>query len=134
MTLSPSGGAIQPSDETLPGQAAYRYSALFVGFFLLTLASVNPLGFLHRFFSWTPMRWLGNISYSFYLIHAATLKGLALLLTLLVPPTGNEPHLFVLMLFISLAASLVTSTILFRFVEKPYSLTRKGGRSSRPSL
>ena len=59
---------------------------------------------------------------------------LALLLTLLVPPTGNEPHVFVLMLFISLAASLVTSTILFRFVEKPYSLTRKGGRSSRPSL
>jgi peptidoglycan/LPS O-acetylase OafA/YrhL len=110
------------SPTVTPGQEAYRYSMLFVGFFLLTLASADPLSFLHRFFSWAPIRWLGNISYSFYLIHGATLKGLALLLTRLVPPTGNEPYVFVLMFFVSFASALITSTILFRFVEKPYSL------------
>jgi exopolysaccharide production protein ExoZ len=110
------------SPTVTPGQAACRYSALFVGFFLLALVSFNPQGFLHRFFSWTPIRWLGNMSYSFYLIHGATLKGVALFLALLVPPTGNEPHVFVLMLFVSFASSLIASTLLFRFVEKPYSL------------
>jgi peptidoglycan/LPS O-acetylase OafA/YrhL len=110
------------SPTITPGQGAYRYGALFVGFFLLTLASFNADGFLHHLFSWTPIRWLGNMSYSFYLIHGATLKGVALFLTLLVPPTGNEPRVFVLMFFISFASSLVTSALLFRFVEKPYSL------------
>lgn len=103
-------------------QAAARYVVLSAAFFLLTLASFNPRGFLRRFFTWTPMRWLGNMSYSFYLIHGATLKGLALLLALVVPPTGDRPQVFLLMLLVSFAASWVTSTLLFRFVEKPYSL------------
>jgi peptidoglycan/LPS O-acetylase OafA/YrhL len=115
-------GHLHLTPAITPGQVAYRYGALAVGFFVITLASFDPRGFLHRFFTWTPMRWLGNISYSFYLIHGATLKASALLLALLVPPTGNEPHVFVLMAFVSFALSLVTSTILFRFVEKPYSL------------
>ncbi len=104
------------------GQEAYRYGALFVGFFLLTLASANPLSRLHRFFSWAPLRRLGNVSYSFYLIHGVTLKGLALLLSRLVPPAGDQAAVFVLMFFVSFAAALITATVLFLLVEKPYSL------------
>jgi len=58
--------------------AAYRYYPLNFGYFtpcyglvcsLLFVKACYGEGWLNRMFSWTPLRWLGNISYSFYLMH-----------------------------------------------------------------
>ena len=38
------------------------------------LACFRAEGPLYRAFAWTPLRWLGNMSYSYYLIHGLALK------------------------------------------------------------
>jgi peptidoglycan/LPS O-acetylase OafA/YrhL len=58
--------------------AGYRYYPLHFEYFtpcyglvssLLFVKACYGTGWLNRLFSWTPLRWLGNISYSFYLMH-----------------------------------------------------------------
>jgi peptidoglycan/LPS O-acetylase OafA/YrhL len=111
-----------------------RIVVLFVSFFCLTLGCFNSQGLLKALFSYAPLRWYGNMSYSYYLIHGLTLKGAALVLTWVMPPTGNLQELFYWAgLPIAFFLTLVTSTLLFVFVEKRFSLlpatskTRKAG-------
>ena len=74
-------------------------------------------------FSWRPLRWLGNMSYSYYLIHGLTLKFIFLISGKLWPPVpvqtwkiwAGVPFAFIL--------TLISSAILFIVVEKPFSLT-----------
>src|ERR1035441_7872837 len=82
-------------------------------------------GRLKRFFSWTPLRYLGNISYSYYLIHGVTLQGVALAWAWLASHGVPAASLFVVGVPVGFAATWVTSTLLFVMVEKPYSLQRK---------
>jgi len=51
--------------------------SLGVSFFFLCLYSFKCNGVLSRAFSWTPFRYLGNMSYSYYLIHGLTLQAVA---------------------------------------------------------
>ena len=72
-------------------------------------------------FTWTPLRYLGNMSYSYYLIHGVTLKGISLVLFSILEPV-NAPLMFGILLVTSFILTLVTSTFLFMCVEKPMSL------------
>jgi peptidoglycan/LPS O-acetylase OafA/YrhL len=80
-------------------------------------------GIAKSVFSWTPIRWMGNISYSYYLIHGLTLKALARVLRTMFPPEADA-FFFVALLFLSLATTWTTATILFVFVERKYSLKK----------
>lgn len=52
-----------------------KLGALAGGFFLLCLCCFSqPQAWLARGFGWTPLRWLGNMSYSYYLLHGLALK------------------------------------------------------------
>lgn len=93
-------------------------------FFLLSLYSFDFQGVLSRSFSWSPLRFLGNMSYSYYLIHGLTLQALALALQrfgILQP----SPVFVWAVLPIAFASTWVTSTLLFLGVERRYSLAPK---------
>ena len=82
----------------------------------------SPSTWLGRLFSWTPLRWLGNMSYSYYLLHGVTLKAAVIVVAAIAPPATSHW----LMLFIALPplflATVVTSGTLFLTVERPWSL------------
>jgi exopolysaccharide production protein ExoZ len=100
----------------------YRIIMLFFCFFIFVLACFRSRTLLHRIFSWTPLRWLGNMSYSYYLIHALTLKVLIFIMLQLFHPSKNSPALFWMLLPISFSVTLISAMILFIMVEKRFSL------------
>jgi peptidoglycan/LPS O-acetylase OafA/YrhL len=80
-------------------------------------------------FSWTPLRWLGNMSYSYYLIHGLALKAGFLALAVVIAKQATHGWgWFWLMLPLMFALSIVPSAMLFLFVERPFSLA--GPRTS----
>ena len=109
----------------LPLSLGLRYGLLAVAFHLFCFASLAPngRGLLNRALCWTPLRWLGNMSYSYYLLHGLALKAAFRALARFLPPThglggftfgaGMAP-LFVL--------TLVPTALLFLAVERPMSL------------
>jgi len=65
-----------------------RFVALFVTFYALCYGSfAAPSSVTAGVFSWTPLRWLGNMSYSYYLCHGLALKALFMVLGRVMPPT-----------------------------------------------
>ena len=69
------------------------------------------------------MRWLGNMSYSYYLLHGLTLKAAFLVLSKVVTPAGtwNAPGFWGL-LPLMFVLTLLPSGFLFAWIEKPFSL------------
>lgn len=103
--------------------SALKVSILFVAFFALCLVCFrNPSSWLPRTFSWTPLRWLGNMSYSYYLIHGLALKAGFLALSMLAPTASYGPWLFWVLLPPMFVLTLIPSTALFLLVERPFSL------------
>ncbi len=100
----------------------YREFVLFISFFAFTLACANSRGLVRSIFSWTPLRWLGNMSYSYYLIHGLALRGVAFLVMRVIAPDHHAPLAFWLGMPVFFFVTLVVSTILFLLVEKRFSL------------
>lgn len=118
-------GGLLVTLAVLPGHAGRAVEAmvLFVAFFVLCLSCFrNPGGWLGRAFSWTPLRWLGNMSYSYYLLHGLALKAGFLALSLLVPTSANGHLVFWLSLIPLFALTLLASAVLFLVIERPLSL------------
>lgn len=126
----------------LPLPLLLKLAALCGAFFLLCLCCFQVRGnWLARLFCWTPLRWLGNISYSYYLIHGLALKGAFMALALAFPPQPQGQAFFLLLMAPMLACTLLPAVLLFLLVERPYSLAPphaaprpalSGAESSRP--
>lgn len=113
----------------LPGwHAVVRMLVIGGGFFLMLLYAVGRSGPIARVFGWTPLRWLGNVSYSYYLIHGLALNAVALAVLWLVPPSSPRVGLFFIALPIAYAVTIVASTGLFLLVERPFSMRPQKGR------
>src|SRR5690606_8938876 len=78
-------------------------------------------GAVARVCSWTPLRWLGNMSYSYYLLHGLVLKAFSIA-ALAMLGTGTQPLLFWGLLPVAFAMTLLASAVLFAWVEKPFSM------------
>jgi exopolysaccharide production protein ExoZ len=114
-------GTLLPMDGS--SGVAVKIMLLFVAFFTVCLACFrNPANWLGRSFCWTPLRWLGNMSYSYYLLHGITLKAAFLILSLGVPATSRGPWFFWTLLPVMFAVTLLPAVTLFVKVERPYSL------------
>lgn len=112
---------------SLPGwRAVLRLLIVGGGFFLMLLFAVGRSGPIARVFSWAPLRWVGNVSYSYYLIHGLTLNGVALVLLGVCPPDLPRLGLFLVMLPVAYALTILTSTGLFLLVERPFSIRSRG--------
>lgn len=109
---------------------SYRYFIpVFVGTAaLLTLKALYGNGWLHRIFCWRPLRYLGNVSYSFYLLHALGIDLIMDYYRHLFTGLSGWSYLIVTMTA-SLATGLVLATLLFLVAEKPY-LNRRVAHSS----
>jgi exopolysaccharide production protein ExoZ len=111
------------------GGSVLKISTLFVTFLILCLTCFrNPSGWLPSAFAWTPLRWLGNMSYSYYLLHGLTLKAGFLALSKVLPGASHGAWLFWVLLLPMFALTVVTASALFLWVERPFSLApRKVG-------
>jgi len=104
---------------------ALKTTVLFVSFLALCLACFrDPYAGLARAFSWTPLRWLGNMSYSYYLLHGLVLKACFHALAVVAPPgSGGLPAWVLWALLPTLfVITLLSSAALFLAVERPFSL------------
>lgn len=82
----------------------------------------KPASGLGLAFSWTPMRWLGNMSYSYYLLHGLGLKAGFMLLASRLPQVDNELLFFLGAMPFLFALTLLPSAALFLLIERPFSL------------
>jgi peptidoglycan/LPS O-acetylase OafA/YrhL len=88
----------------------------------ITLYAIGFDGMLNRLFTFTPLRWLGNMSYSYFLIHGIVLNGVLFLAGQLIPAHSYSIPLFVGFLAANLVLTVAMSLLLFVVVEKPLSL------------
>jgi exopolysaccharide production protein ExoZ len=118
----------------LPGTPSGDVIAVIILLLVFTtavgLTLTRPDGVLAGGLSWTPFRWLGNMSYSYYLCHAFLLN-LCLTAARHLPGYRTVSMAWAL-LFGNLAFTWVGATLLFVWIEKPLSLRSRGGvRSDR---
>jgi peptidoglycan/LPS O-acetylase OafA/YrhL len=108
---------------------------LFIAFFILCLVCFqSPTAWLPRFFSLTPLRWLGNMSYSYYLLHGLVLNLLFLGLSSIVTPTTIYGHwLFWIFLPPMFCLTLIPTAILFLLVERPFSFALPNQKGNEPN-
>ena len=99
--------------------------ALNAAFFFLTLYCFEYGGSLRRVFSWSPLRYLGNMSYSYYLVHGLTLQAVAL-----VWRKAGLPFSYFL-LVLGFGATWVSASLLFFSVEKRFSLRSKSATATK---
>ena len=117
--------ALAPS--ALPGPA--RMLALLAGFYLLCHACFTGRDhWLARTLRWTPLRWLGNMSYSYYLLHGLAMKVGFMALAVLWPGTAHQAALIGGMLLPMFALTLVPTSLLFLLIERPMSLAPALGK------
>lgn len=78
---------------------------------------------------WPYLRWLGNMSYSYYLLHGLALNAGFLLLGKLWPATSGSISTFVILLLPMFGFTLLSAAFLFIWVEKPWSLQQPVSRA-----
>jgi exopolysaccharide production protein ExoZ len=120
---------------TVSGWAyALQYTALFFAFGLLCWECFNaPASPLAHAFAWTPLRWLGNMSYSYYLVHGLALKAFFLVLARVLPPGSvDNSAVFWGCLPVAFVLSLCPSALLFLAVEHPFSLAAPQRKTAAP--
>jgi exopolysaccharide production protein ExoZ len=103
--------------------AGVRAILVLILYTAISFATLQPRGILQHLFNHVTLRWTGNISYSFYLIHGFTLNVLAVVVAHL-PWAKSHPTLAApLLLILAFAGSFAAATVLFLAIEKPFSLT-----------
>jgi exopolysaccharide production protein ExoZ len=112
-----------------------RTCILFIAFSAVCLVCFcRTDGWFSRGFTWTPLRWLGNMSYSYYLLHGLTLKAAFLLLGFIVAKGEYGGTFFLVLLPGMFVLSLLAPAMLFIFVERPFSLVIKENRPTGPAI
>ena len=96
---------------------------LYILFFITCLESFSKHNGSALFLNLYPIRWLGNMSYSYYLVHGLTLKACFFSIALFIEPEKQFETLFWFAMPFLFATTLVTSFVLFILIEKPFSLS-----------
>lgn len=97
------------------------YPLMSIGFFVFGAYSFVFSGFLSKFFVWGPIRSLGRISYSYYLIHGLTLAGLRMALAAR-SPAWSGPAMFCAISIVGFVLTCLSAGLVFLFIEEPLSL------------
>lgn len=98
-----------------------EFVVLAAGAALLTGAAVATRGLFAEALSRRGVRTIGLVSYSFYLIHGATINVVALLFTVLAGGTRPAAWWYVALIVPVYTACVGTSLLLFRAVERRFS-------------
>jgi peptidoglycan/LPS O-acetylase OafA/YrhL len=92
-----------------------------IAFFVLCAVCFRGAGVVSMWMIWAPLRWLGNMSYSYYLVHGFVVR-IAMVLLGRVLPSGMPDWVFWGFMPILYLGTLLASALLFVLVEKPISL------------
>lgn len=126
-----SGARLATIPVTLSKIPYFYAPLLFVTVTLLILYSLYFDGILKLFFSWQYLRWLGNMSYSYYLAHGLVLHGIRFALGHWCT-AGPRSNLFgVALLLTCIVSTVLCASLLFIVFEKPLSLSSKDRRGKR---
>jgi peptidoglycan/LPS O-acetylase OafA/YrhL len=117
--IAPLAAAIVFAVVDVPAPGVVREAGYAIGFCLLCGALFGTSNPLSRALAWEPLRWLGNMSYSYYLMH-----GFAVVVLVKAARESGIDAAWAL-LPITFAATIVPSAALFVLVEKPLSLQRQ---------
>jgi peptidoglycan/LPS O-acetylase OafA/YrhL len=90
-------------------------------FFALCAVCFREEGLVSAAMAWTPLRWLGNMSYSYYLAHGFVVR-IAMVVIGKILHGAMPVVLFWALIPILYVATLAASALLFVLVEKPFSL------------
>jgi len=115
-------------EQSVPVMALWQLAKAFtlaMGSAALCAHCFRRLGGLRDVFEWAPLRWLGNMSYSYFLIHALAIHAVAQVAQRLIKADEAGPAAFAIAVAVAFGLSLVASTVLFLLVERPLSLERK---------
>jgi len=110
--------------------ASWRCLLLFGCFSVLCHDAVHWQTLTGRLLSWAPLRWLGNMSYSYYLLHGLTLKASFFILNAVGSDLRPVEIWFWLLLPLMWIVTLVPTGCLFLLVEKPFSFGYSPSRST----
>ena len=126
-------GFVASVTHAFPGAAGELVQT--VAFFLLCAVCFRGDGRISACMAWTPLRWLGNMSYSYYLAHGLIVR-CAMLCLGYVLPHGLPAWLFWTLIPVLFAVTSIGSAMLFLLVEKPMSLrpaSSEEPRAAQPS-
>jgi exopolysaccharide production protein ExoZ len=114
------------------GWAVAKIVVLASCFFVLCVASFShDQTWLRRLLSWSPLRWWGNISYSYYLVHGLTLKACFFILGKLLPSLVVETWQLFFLGIAMLVVTLASSLFVYLLIEFPFSLAPSLNKSSK---
>jgi exopolysaccharide production protein ExoZ len=112
--------------------SAMRTTVLFTSLFLLCLDGIsNTRHFTARLFTFAPIRYFGNISYSYFLIHGLTLKFYFWILGQFVPIESISTIGFWTGIPVSFVLTVIAALVLFLLVERPFSISPARTRKTR---
>jgi exopolysaccharide production protein ExoZ len=119
----------------LPGvgtfQGPYKVIVLSISCAMLAFYSFEFERLLKAFFSWNPLRYLGNMNYSYFLIHGLALLAVAVIAYSIVPDGHPSLPVFLLAMPLGFAMTWLASSCLFLLVENPISHRRHLGGSAQ---
>lgn len=107
---------------------------LFISGWFLAAFALFRNGILQSLFSWSPLRWIGNMSYSYYLIHGPALHGVQVILRLVLPQGQLSPLVAVGLFIVSVAVTLVCGAALYLGIEYPLSIRKPASAGERKPL
>jgi len=110
----------------IPHGGWWRQVIVFIGFFMLCYECFSWNSPTSRLFSFNLLRWFGNMSYSYYLIHGLVVQFIILIAAkyqLILPIESVST--FMIFGIIIFSATLIPATLLFLYIEKPFSLSKK---------
>ena len=111
----------------------FRGCGIFLGFLVMSMVLLRAPGpITSAIFTMRWLRWLGNMSYSFYLIHGLALAAFFAAAARVVPSSPGRDWVALVALVPGFAVAWVASTILYVFVERPFSLAAPARGSMRP--
>jgi peptidoglycan/LPS O-acetylase OafA/YrhL len=123
--VNPYSGPVMKADEVC-------LASLFVSTLALGHFALSAEGFLASCFRWDWIRWFGNMSYSYYLVHGLALHVVKTGLEFAgLPPKLGAGPLVALWLF-SFAVTAAAAATLFGVVEKRFSLRRPSPLPQHP--
>ena len=111
----------------------WHYGVLSLGFLLMCLEALRAGSPTALALAWSPLRWLGAMSYSYFLIHGLAANALVAALRLLAPEFIGHELGFWLALTVTFVWTLVPAATLFALVEKPWSFPMSTGSASASS-
>ncbi len=100
-------------------------AVVYILFFVFCFSALSNESSSSKWLVYSPLRWLGNMSYSYYLIHGLTLKFLFLLLPVLISPTQSSSFLYFWLWLPFFFATLIVSFFLFVIIERPFSISKR---------